>query len=189
MGMLTGALNAYIDVTDNFGTDLVLEDNILYQINQYQSLENQHLKQEKGGATLFAGDDVWMMYQNYFNRTYPQAALEVAELDKQDVYTRSKLLPEIEKGDFRMIIGHLLGLDHAGHCFGMREGQVERKLKDTENLFKEIIERMDNETVLVAVGDHGMTDIGNHGGSDVLEISTVFAAYTKRGFPMKKKTA
>ena len=30
MGLMTGALNAYIDITNNFGTDLVEEDNVIY---------------------------------------------------------------------------------------------------------------------------------------------------------------
>jgi len=35
-GMVTGALNAYIEVTQNFGSGLVEEDNILFQLNQKQ---------------------------------------------------------------------------------------------------------------------------------------------------------
>ena len=49
---------------------------------------------------------------------------------------------------------------------------------------------MDNETVLIAFGDHGMTDRGGHGGEQEQEIRTVFFAHTKReeGFPMKRKS-
>lgn len=66
---------------------------------------------------------------------------------------------------------------------------MERKLGDFQKLFKEIFDLMDNHTVFIALGDHGMTDTGNHGGSDLQEVSTICAAYTKGGFPMKKKIA
>ena len=45
---------------------------------------------------------------------------------------------------------------------------------------------MDNETVLMLYGDHGMTSDGNHGGESPNEVRTVFFAYTKAGFPMLK---
>jgi predicted AlkP superfamily pyrophosphatase or phosphodiesterase len=33
-GMMTGALNAYFELSENFGSDKVSEDNILYQLKQ-----------------------------------------------------------------------------------------------------------------------------------------------------------
>lgn len=38
---------------------------------------------------------------------------------------------------------------------------------------------MDNDTVLIINGDHGMTLAGNHGGDSPKEIRTAFFAYTK----------
>lgn len=43
---------------------------------------------------------------------------------------------------------------------------------------------MDNNTILMLYGDHGMTVEGNHGGDSEKEIRTVFFAYSKSGFPM-----
>ena len=45
---------------------------------------------------------------------------------------------------------------------------------------------MDDETVLLVCGDHGMTDDGNHGGASQNELRSILFAYTKRGFPMKR---
>lgn len=64
-----------------------------------------------------------------------------------------------------MLIGHIIGVDHAGHTFSASHTEIERKLNDTEMLIKEIIESMDGDTVLMVFGDHGMTDDGNHGGA------------------------
>ncbi len=44
---------------------------------------------------------------------------------------------------------------------------------------------MDEETVLLVCGDHGMTDDGNHGGASQNELRSILFAYTKKGFPMK----
>jgi phosphatidylinositol glycan class O len=63
------------------------------------------------------------------------------------------------------MIGHIIGVDHAGHTFSASHLEIERKLNDTERLIKEIIKTMDKETVLLVFGDHGMTDEGNHGGA------------------------
>jgi phosphatidylinositol glycan class O len=38
---------------------------------------------------------------------------------------------------------------------------------------------MDDDTVLMIYGDHGMTEDGNHGGGSQLELKTVLFAYTK----------
>ena len=44
---------------------------------------------------------------------------------------------------------------------------------------------MDNDTVLLIFGDHGMTDGGTHGGSSDKEIRSALLSYCKRGFPLK----
>ena len=44
---------------------------------------------------------------------------------------------------------------------------------------------MDNETVLLVFGDHGMTDDGNHGGASDNELRSVLFSYTKQSFAIK----
>jgi len=45
---------------------------------------------------------------------------------------------------------------------------------------------MDNDTILVVFGDHGMTEEGTHGGSSDREIRSALFSYSKKGFPMKQ---
>lgn len=45
---------------------------------------------------------------------------------------------------------------------------------------------MSEETVLIVVSDHGMTDSGNHGGSTSEEVETVLFGYCKKGFNQNK---
>ena len=44
---------------------------------------------------------------------------------------------------------------------------------------------MDNDTVMIVFGDHGMTDSGGHGGETSGELRTIMFAYSKGGLPIK----
>lgn len=55
-----------------------------------------------------------------------------------------------------------------------------------EAIINKMIDSMDNETIFLAYGDHGMTDGGNHGGNSEEELRTVLFAYSKAGLPMKR---
>jgi hypothetical protein len=45
---------------------------------------------------------------------------------------------------------------------------------------------LDNETLLIVAGSHGAKYDGWHGGSSKDEMSSVFFAYSKSGFPILK---
>ncbi len=74
------------------------------------------------------------------------------------------LISEVSSGNFTLLIGHLIGVDHAGHTYAAAHSEIERKLNETETIINSIIELMDTDTTLLVFGDHGMTDDGNHGG-------------------------
>jgi phosphatidylinositol glycan class O len=75
------------------------------------------------------------------------------------------------------MIGHIIGIDSAGHTVGPFHKELERKIKDTNRILEQIIEKMDKHTTLIVFGDHGMTNNGDHGGSSELELRTIFFAY------------
>ena len=79
---------------------------------------------------------------------------------------------------------HTIGVDSAGHTFGSTHPEIQRKLLETEDFIREMIERMDQETTLVIFGDHGMTLDGGHGGNTDLEMRTVLFSYQKEVFPL-----
>jgi len=62
------------------------------------------------------------------------------------------------------MLGHIIGVDSAGHTYDAQNAEIERKLQDTQEIIHEIIAKMDDKTTLVVFGDHGMTPDGNHGG-------------------------
>lgn len=61
-------------------------------------------------------------------------------------------------------MAHFLGVDHAGHRFGPSHPQMRQKLRQMNGILKQIIEAMEEDTILFVMGDHGMTADGNHGG-------------------------
>lgn len=95
---------------------------------------------------------------------------------------RKDLLNELSSNNFTLLIGHVLGVDHAGHSYNSDHREIERKLNDTEKLIQEIIDSMDNDTTLLVFGDHGMTNEGNHGGASEQELRSILFGYSKQGF-------
>ena len=164
-----------MEISESFeASAAVREDSILSQIKR------------RGDTIVFAGDYIWMaMFSQYFDRAYPQPSFNVNDLDTLDIEASGDIIREIELGNFTLLLGHVIGVDHAGHTFSASHSEIERKLNDTEEIIKEIISRMSEDTTLLVFGDHGMTDDGNHGGASQNELRSVLFAYSKRGFPMR----
>jgi phosphatidylinositol glycan class O len=80
------------------------------------------------------------------------------------------LVPELEKSDSDVIIGHFLGVDHVGHRYGPDHPEMALKLSQMNEVLSELIDRTGEDTVLFVMGDHGMTPDGNHGGASDLEV-------------------
>ena len=98
------------------------------------------------------------------------------------------MISELQKGsEFDFMLVHMIGVDSAGHTFGSKHPEVERKLGETEKFIEKVIELMDNDTTLLVYGDHGMTMEGSHGGNSELEMRTALFAYQKEPFPFAKK--
>ena len=87
-----------------------------------------------------------------------------------------------------MFITHLLGIDHAGHTFYANHSEIERKIIETDEILEDIVKNLDNDTIFILYGDHGMTNDGNHGGGSDNELKTVLFGYSKGGFPMLHQT-
>lgn len=134
-----------------------------------------------------AGCFTWMaLYGKEFTRAYPHEFFNVADLDDCDGITVNDVNTELGYNNFTLLIGHIIGVDHAGHYFNnVAHPEMQRKILDAEAILESFIKKMDEETVLLVFGDHGMTDNGGHGGESIGELRTVLFAYTKKGFPMK----
>ena len=66
--------------------------------------------------------------------------------------------------EWDVLIGHFLGVDHAGHKFGPRHPEMRRKLREVNEVVRHVSRTMPSDCVLFVMGDHGMTMSGDHGG-------------------------
>lgn len=82
-----------------------------------------------------------------------------------------------------VIILHYLGLDHIGHSYAAKPEYVDPKLREMDSKIAEVnawIEAKDandgKKTLILMMGDHGMTNEGNHGGGskDEQQAAAVF---------------
>lgn len=90
-------------------------------------------------------------------------------------------LPQLLSGRaWDVLLLHYLGVDHAGHLGGPTGPLMPSKLVEMDEIVGRLwrsIETRDvddgRRTLLVVLGDHGMTAAGNHGGASAGETSTV----------------
>ncbi|KAB0804314.1 hypothetical protein PPYR_01284 [Photinus pyralis] len=166
--LTTGSLPTFIDAGSNFATSEINEDNIIDQLLN-------HL-----GETVFLGDDTWVsLYPRRFKRTYPFPSFNVFDLDTVDNGIVNNLYTEIEKKDWNLLIAHFLGVDHCGHRFGPMHSEMARKLTEMNQVIHNIVESLDNSTILIVIGDHGMTSTGDHGGESDDEVTSAMFVHSK----------
>ncbi|XP_015437808.1 PREDICTED: GPI ethanolamine phosphate transferase 3 [Dufourea novaeangliae] len=164
-GFTTGSLPTFIDIGSNFASESIDEDNIV--------------EQNAGKGIIFMGDDTWTnLFPGKFKRQFPSPSFNVWDLDSVDKDVRYRIFFELKKKDWSLLIAHVLGIDHCGHKHGPNHPEMTRKLNDTNTLIKEIIESLENDTILFVVGDHGMTDTGDHGGDSSNEVEAAMFVYS-----------
>lgn len=78
--------------------------------------------------------------------------------------------------------GHFLGVDHVGHTYQANHIEMKRKLNEMNEIIEKIVDKMDDSTILFVMGDHGMTEDGNHGGATADETKTILFAFSKKKF-------
>ncbi|BGP28529.1 mannose-ethanolamine phosphotransferase gpi13 [Rhodotorula toruloides] len=177
-GMTTGSLPTFIDAGSNFAGEQADEDNWLGQAKR------------AGKRIALVGDETWL---NVFPRkgkdsvwqegfVWPYDSFDVEDLDTVDRSVREhllELLDERRQREWDIVVAHELGLDHAGHRFGAEHRETTRKLRETEQLLRDVVERLQEDTLLVVVGDHGMTDRGDHGGDSREEVDAALWVYSR----------
>lgn len=118
---------------------------------------------------VFMGDDTWTsLYPGHFHEAYPYPSFIVRDLDTVDNGVIKYLLPTIKEEvnnntGWDVIIAHFLGVDHVGHTFGSNHPAMSKKMLQLDTELKKVMEAIDTNTLLLVMGDHGMTEDGNHG--------------------------
>ncbi|KAG5312944.1 PIGO transferase, partial [Acromyrmex insinuator] len=164
-GLTTGSLPTFIEVGSNFASEYIQEDNLI--------------DQNVAGGIVFMGDDTWInLFPDKFIRQFPSPSFNVWDLDSVDKDVQYRIFFELKKKDWSLLIAHTLGVDHCGHKHGMQHPEMTRKLNDTNTLIKEIIASLEKDMILFVVGDHGMTETGDHGGDSSNEVEAAMFVYS-----------
>ncbi|KAG7453068.1 uncharacterized protein BT62DRAFT_959308 [Guyanagaster necrorhizus] len=171
-GLTTGSLPTFVDLGNNFGASSIAEDSIMNQL------------QLAGKSAAFMGDDTWIsVFPDSFgpNMSFPYDSFNVEDLHTVDEGVITHLFPLLEDQSkpFDFLIGHFLGVDHVGHRVGPDHPGMKAKLEQMNDVLKRVVELLDDNTLLVVLGDHGMDRSGDHGGDGSLETSSALWIYSK----------
>lgn len=166
-GITTGGTPSFIDAILNVADD---KDNS-------QSLANtdswiRQFKNLEGGRIIhFFGDDTWLKLfppSEFFEKYEGTNSFFVSDFTEVDNNVTRHLDTELKDDRWDALILHYLGLDHIGHKGGPKSPFMKPKQTEMDEVVKKIYLANVNcsqSTLMVVMGDHGMNDVGNHGGS------------------------
>jgi phosphatidylinositol glycan class O len=178
-GMTTGTLPTFIDAGTNFIGSAITEDNWVAQAKS------------QGLRVWQMGDDTWMaLYPHSFDEAHPFPSLNVWDLHTVDNGILD-VLPDAlgaRKHEWDILVAHYLGVDHCGHRYGSNHPAMSSKLKQMNNMLEDLMQKMDDDTVLFVLGDHGMDVKGDHGGDSEVEVQAALFIYSKTPFLAKDRS-
>ncbi|KAF5177764.1 Gpi ethanolamine phosphate transferase [Thalictrum thalictroides] len=180
-GLTTGGLPTFIDVGNSFGAPAIVEDNLLYQLVR------------NGKRVWMMGDDTWVqLFPDHFNKSFPFPSFNVKDLDTVDDGCVQHLFPSLYEEEWDVLIAHFLGVDHAGHIFGVDSMPMIEKLEQYNVILEKVMDILKNQsgpgglhenTLLLVMGDHGQTENGDHGGGTSEEVETSLFAMSLKNPP------
>jgi len=178
---MTGTLPTFVDAGSNFAGTAIEEDNLLIQLR------------DAGRRVAHLGDDTWTaLFPGYFEEGISHAydSFNVWDLHTVDDGVTEHVLPLLRpksaaggvgREDWDVLIAHFLGVDHAGHRYGPDHPAMTAKLAQMDGVLRDIVEALDEDTLLVVMGDHGMDAKGDHGGESDDEVEAALWMYSKKG--------
>jgi phosphatidylinositol glycan class O len=173
-GLTTGTLPTFIDAGSNFAGTAIDEDNIIAQLRS------------RGKRMAFMGDDTWMaLFPGLFeaDMNHPYESLNVWDLHTVDNGVNEHIFPLLHPKNstkWDVLFAHYLGVDHAGHRYGPDHFAMTEKLKQMDGIVQRLVNNIDDETLLVVMGDHGMDSKGDHGGESQGEVEAALWLYSKK---------
>ncbi|KAI8144828.1 hypothetical protein BJV82DRAFT_606405 [Fennellomyces sp. T-0311] len=177
-GLMTGSLPTFIDAGANFDSSAVNEDHLLRHVrSRYDNI-------------YFMGDDTWVnLYPEVFhdrNKTFESDSFKMFDLHTVDNRILERLWPLMEdQSDWQVAIAHFLGVDHCGHTYGPSHPSMASKLSQMNDVIDRLSQYVDEDTLLVVMGDHGMSVEGDHGGESVEELMSGLFLYSGRQLTLK----
>ncbi|KAK5664091.1 hypothetical protein OQA88_306 [Cercophora sp. LCS_1] len=171
-GLTTGTLPTFVDVGSSFSGTAIEEDNLLMQLRN------------AGRRIVHLGDDTWdSLFPGYFegNLSRPYDSFNVWDLHTVDNGVMEHIFPLMnKKTEWDLLIGHCLGVDHAGHRYGPDHAEMTKKLRQMDTFVHDLAKTIDDDTLLIVMGDHGMDGKGDHGGESDDEVESALWMYSSR---------
>ncbi|CAG8953448.1 hypothetical protein HYFRA_00010197 [Hymenoscyphus fraxineus] len=175
-GLTTGTLPTFIDAGSNFAGTAIEEDNLLMRLK------------DVGKKIVHLGDDTWTaLFPGYFEANISRAydSLNVWDLHTLDNGVLEHIMPLLQekekKAQWDVMFAHFLGVDHAGHRYGPNHPAMTAKLQQMDTVIRDLMKSLDDDTLLVIMGDHGMDSKGDHGGESDEEVQAALWMYSKKG--------
>lgn len=175
-GITTGSTPNFLDAILN-----VAEDDSSSNLNEQDSWVKQFINQKK--KIRFFGDDTWLKLfpLDFFDDYDGTNSFFVSDFEQVD-HNVTRHIPEQlnNQDDWDVLILHYLGLDHIGHKGGANSQFMPNKHEEMDAVIKQLYENSDEDTLICVMGDHGMNDNGNHGGSSSGETSAGLVLASKK---------
>ncbi|KAL8011661.1 putative Type I phosphodiesterase/nucleotide pyrophosphatase/phosphate transferase [Plasmopara halstedii] len=192
--LVTGKAPIFIDILKNFNSAALDSDANLLS-----------LFKASGKRIVFYGDDTWLrLFPKTFIRSDGTSGFYTKDTVEVDVNVTRHLSEELDpkmqsekSGDWDVLVLHYLGLDHVGHLRGPRSSLMTDKLQEMDQMMKLVVKsvrdqdthRMEKNSsvrpsLIVLCSDHGMSEVGNHGGATLEESSALLMFMRGDGKPM-----
>ncbi|CAH2350083.1 GPI ethanolamine phosphate transferase 2 [[Candida] railenensis] len=177
-GITTGGTPSFLDAILNVADDKDSSQGLSSQ----DSWVRQFRYKSEGKTLNFYGDDTWLKLfpkKEFFSETDGTNSFFVSDFTEVDNNVTRHLDSELSQSPSTWdgLILHYLGLDHIGHKGGPTSSHMESKQKEMDSIVERIYnyvsvdKEKSEDTLFIVMGDHGMNEIGNHGGSTEGETS------------------
>lgn len=185
--MTAGSLPSFFDVSNAFSAPQMDEDTIIDQLKR------------QGKVLTFMGDATWKdLFPTQFNPSRAFPCYNIMDLDTVDDGVNAHLNPTLRNHtEWDVLVAHYLGVDHAGHAYGVQSDKMASKLRQIDENIKDAVKIMVDASgpgepyenaLLVIAGDHGQTLTGDHGGGSPEEVDSAFIAVDISSFGEVKET-
>lgn len=168
-GAITGFLDAILNIAESSeSSDVSAQDNWVQQ------------SVLAGRKLHMYGDDTWArLFPTAFSKIDGTSSFLVSDFTEVDNNVTRHLDHELLHPNWDVLILHYLGLDHIGHLEGPASRHMPIKQAEMDNIIERIFRGLlgsdsdlDKKTLMIVLGDHGMTGDGNHGGASEAETHT-----------------
>lgn len=177
-GITTGIIPSFVDAILNIADDNDLSQSLRY-VDTWLS---QFLRQNSSRRINFFGDDTWLKLfdkEQFFHECEGTSLFFVNDCIEVDKNVSRHLELQLSQ-NFDALILHYLGVDHIGHSGGPESVHMVEKQKEMDDVLEKLYQKGANDTLVIMMGDHGMNEVGNHGGSSEGETSPGLALISNK---------